>query len=138
MTKSITVEAIVSAPIETVWSCWTEPEHITKWCHASDDWEAPYAENDVQEGGRFKTTMSAKDKSVSFDFTGAYTAVELHKHLAYAIDDGRKVTIDFAETPEGVRVTETFDMENENSEEMQRGGWQAILDNFKAYTEAQT
>ncbi len=132
----ITVETIVHAPLEKVWECWTQPEHITKWAFASDDWEAPQAENDVSVGGRFKTTMAAKDKSVSFDFAGMYTAVTVHELIEYDMDDSRHVKIEFANLPEGVKVTETFDPENENPREMQRAGWQAILDNFKKYTES--
>ncbi len=136
MNNAITVETIVNAPLDKVWECWTKPEHIIKWAFASDDWEAPFAENDVRTGGRFKTTMSAKDKSASFDFTGTYTNVNGQELIEYDIDDGRKVQIMFKEVPEGVKVTETFQMENENSEEMQRAGWQAILENFKKYTES--
>src|SRR5215510_4471397 len=133
---AITVEAVVKAPIEKVWSCWTEPKHITKWCQASDDWHAPYAENDVRTGGKFKTTMAAKDGSFSFDFGGTYDNVQPHKLIEYSIADGRKVKITFATSGNDTKVVETFDAENENPIEMQRGGWQAILDNFKKYTEA--
>lgn len=132
---SITVETVVHAPIGTVWEYWTKPEHITKWAFASDDWEAPEAENDLRVGGKFKIVMAAKDKSAQFDFTGTYSAVEEHKHIAYDMDDGRQVKVTFEQIPDGVRVTETFDPEHENPEEMQRAGWQAILDNFKKYVE---
>jgi uncharacterized protein YndB with AHSA1/START domain len=132
----ITVETIVNSPISKVWKAWNEPEHITKWAFASDDWEAPYAENDLRTGGKFKTTMAAKDKSESFDFEGVYTIVEEHKLIEYNMSDGRHVKIEFSETPEGTKVLETFDPENENTEELQRSGWQAILDNFKKHTES--
>lgn len=135
MKTPITVQATVNAPIEKVWDCWTAPDHITQWAFASEDWEAPSAENDVRVGGKFKTVMAAKDKSASFDFTGEYTAVVEHALIEYVIDDGRRVKVEFAQTPEGVGVVETFDPENENSEEMQRAGWQAILNNFKKYVE---
>jgi uncharacterized protein YndB with AHSA1/START domain len=132
----ITVQTVVNAPIEKVWEYWNSPEHIPGWAFAQDDWEAHSAENDVRVGGNFKTTMAAKDKSASFDFGGAYTAVEEHKLLEYDMgDSGRHVKIEFEETPEGVKIIETFDPENENPEEKQRFGWQAILDNFKKYTE---
>lgn len=136
MANPITVETTVEAPIEEVWEYWNEPKHIMKWAFASDDWEAPAAENDLRVGGKFKTTMAAKDKSESFDFTGVYTEVIDHELIEYTMDDGRKVKVEFEETPSGVKVTETFDPENENSEEMQRAGWQSILDNFKKYTES--
>lgn len=133
---SITVEATAKAPVQKVWASWTEPQHITKWCAPSDDWHAPYAENDVRTGGTFKTTMAAKDGSMSFDFAGVYDKVEKNKLIEYTIGDGRKVKVVFATTGNEVKVTETFDTENQNPIEMQRGGWQAILDNFKKYTEA--
>lgn len=135
----ITIETIVRAPLEKVWECWTNPEHITQWAFASQDWEAPVAENDVRVGGRFLTTMSAKDKSASFDFTGTYTKVNDRESIAYTMDgdDARNVSVEFAETPEGVRVTESFDPESENSEDMQRSGWQTILENFKMHVESE-
>jgi uncharacterized protein YndB with AHSA1/START domain len=132
----ITVETIVEAPISKVWDCWNKPEHITGWAFASDDWEATTAENDIRTGGKFKTTMAAKDKSESFDFTGTYTVVDEHKLIEYNMEDGRHVKIEFIQLPEGVKIRESFDPEHENSEDMQRSGWQAILDNFKKYTES--
>lgn len=134
--NSITVETVVKASMSKVWDCWNMPEHIVKWAFASDDWEASAAENDVRVGGKFKTIMSAKDKSESFDFTGVYTAVKEHGLIEYDMDDKRHVKVEFVETPDGVKVTETFDSENENTEDVQRSGWQAILDNFKKCTES--
>ncbi len=133
----ITVETIVKAPLDKVWASWTEPQHIVGWAFASDDWEAPSAENDLRTDGRFKTNMAAKDKSVGFDFTGTYTKVKEKELIEYVMDgeDRRHVKVTFEETSEGIKVTETFDPENENSEELQRGGWQAILNNFKKYVE---
>ncbi len=136
MNNPITVQTTVKAPMARVWEYWNKPEHITGWAFASDDWEAPAADNDLRVGGKFKTTMAAKDKSESFDFTGAYTAVKEHELIEYDMDDGRHVKVEFKDTPDGVRVTQTFDPEEENPEEMQRGGWQAILDNFKRYAES--
>src|SRR5690349_3060817 len=111
--NKITVETIVNAPLDTVWTCWNEPQHITKWAFASDDWEAPYAANDVKVGGKFTTTMAAKDKSTSFDFTGTYTVVEPHKLIEYDMDKApneevaRHVKIEFSETHEGTKIIET-------------------------------
>ncbi len=133
--KAITIETTIQAPISKVWEYWTKPEHITKWAFASDDWKAPSAENDIRTGGKFKTVMSAKDKSASFDFTGTYTAVKEYELIEYDMSDDRHVKVEFVEGPEGVTVTTTFDPENENSEEKQRSGWQAISDNFKKYVE---
>lgn len=132
---TITVEATVNAPIEKIWESWTKPEHITQWCNASDDWHAPYADNDLRTGGKFKTTMAAKDGSFSFDFGGTYTDVKGNRLMAYTMDDGRKVSVTF-ETSNGVtHITETFEPETINPMEMQQGGWQAILNSFKKYTE---
>lgn len=132
----ITVEVVVRVPVEKAWKVWTAPEHIVKWAFASDNWEAPYAENDVREGGRFKTVMTAKDKSAEFDFTGTYTRVEKPHVLEYEIDGGRRVKVKFTELPDRTHVTETFDPETENTEAMQRAGWQAIIDNFRKYAES--
>lgn len=131
----ITIKTLVKAPLAIVWDAWNNPKHIPGWAFAMDTWEAYGAENDLKVGGKFKTTMAAKDKSVSFDFGGTYTAVQDNALLEYDMDDARHVKVTFAETPEGIEVTETFDPESLNSEEMQRAGWQAILDNFKKYTE---
>lgn len=135
MTQPITVQATVNAPVKKVWDSWSEPKHITKWCQASPDWHAPRAENDLRTGGKFVTTMAAKDGSVSFDFGGVYSNVEQHSLIEYAMEDGRKVKIIFEAIGDKTKVTETFDPESENSIELQRDGWQAILDNFKTYTE---
>ncbi|HEU5148219.1 MAG TPA: SRPBCC family protein [Chryseosolibacter sp.] len=132
---TITVQADVNAPIEKVWKYWTEPQHITQWCAASDDWHAPYAENDVRKDGKFKTTMAAKDGSVSFDFEGVYTRVDPNKRIDYAMSDGRTVSLIFSGNGNSTHISETFDPENTHSLEQQREGWQAILNNFKAYTE---
>lgn len=133
--KSIIVAIVVDAPLERAWECWTSPEHITKWNFASDDWECPWAENDLQVGGHFVSRMSAKDGSEGFDFNGTYTIVEPMRRIAYTIEGGREVTVTFNETDKGVEVSESFELEDINSEELQRAGWQAILNNFKLHTE---
>ncbi len=132
---SVTVEALVKAPVEKVWKTWNTPEDITKWCQASDDWHAPYAENDLRKGGKFKTTMAAKDGSFSFDFGGEYTNVEINKVIEYTMEDGRKTKVVFTVQGNETKVVETFDAESQNPVEMQKQGWQAILNNFKKYTE---
>ena len=133
--STVTVEATVNLPVEKVWEFWTKPGHITEWCSPSDDWHAPYAENDLRVGGRFKTTMAARDGSVSFDFEGTYTSVEPHRNIEYTIDDGRKVQISFLPQGNETKLIETFEAEDTNPLEMQRGGWQAILDNFNSFVE---
>ena len=92
---TVTVECSISAPLSKVWELWTTPEHIVRWAFASDDWEAPRAENDLRVGGKFTTVMAAKDKSASFDFTGVYTKVKEHELVAYILDDGRNVSVQF-------------------------------------------
>jgi len=134
--KPITVEATVNASVEKVWQYWNEPKHIMGWAFASPDWHAPKAENDLRVGGKFSTTMAAKDGSFSFDFGGTYTTVEKNKTIAYIMDDKRKVHITFSAVGNQTKIVETFDPESQNPLEMQQAGWQAILDNFKKYTEA--
>lgn len=133
---TITIEAVVKAPVEKVWKYWSAPEHITRWAFASDDWHAPYADNDLRTDGKFKTTMAAKDGSFSFDFEGVYTNVQPHQVIEYIMSDGRSVKTLFSGSGNETKVIETFDPESENPIEMQRSGWQAILDNFKKYTES--
>jgi uncharacterized protein YndB with AHSA1/START domain len=133
--QSIRVETSVKAPIEKVWKYWNEPQHIIHWCCASDDWQVTHAENDLRPDGKFKTTMAAKDGSMSFDFEGTYSYIKQYKTIEYTILDGRKVIILFSVQGNEVKVTEIFEAETENAIEVQRGGWQAIVDNFKKYTE---
>ena len=132
---NITVEATVNAPVDKVWKYWSAPEHITKWNNASDDWHSPRAENDLRTGGKFFTRMEAKDGSFGFDFGGVYDDVRKNELIEYTMGDGRKVSVKFSGTENETRVVETFEAEETHSIEMQRGGWQAILDNFKRYTE---
>lgn len=134
-TTSITIEATVFAPIEKVWAYWTEPQHITRWNHASDDWHSPYAENDLREGGKFLFRMEAKDGNFGFDFGGTYDVVKKPDYIEYTIGDGRKVKTYFINADGATKIVETFEAESTNSIEMQKNGWQAILDNFKNYTE---
>jgi uncharacterized protein YndB with AHSA1/START domain len=132
---SVTVENSVKAPVEKVWRFWTEPEHITKWAYAIDTWHTPHAENDLKVGGKFKSRMEAKDGSVGFDFGGIYDAVIPNKYIEYTLGDDRKVKITFTGNDSETKITENFEVESINPIEMQRSGWQAILDNFKKYTE---
>lgn len=133
---AITVESTIQAPVAKVWEYWNEPEHIKKWAFASDDWHAPKAENDLRTGGTFSTTMAAKDGSFSFDFGGVYTQVKEHKLIEYTLGDERKVSILFSSIGDATKVVETFEAEDTHPVEMQQSGWQAILDNFRKYTEA--
>jgi uncharacterized protein YndB with AHSA1/START domain len=131
----ITVETTVQTPVETAWNYWTEPQHITKWNAASDDWHTPIAENDLRVGGKFLSRMEAKDGSFGFDFGGVYDEVRLNEYISYTLGDGRKVSITFISQGKETKIIETFDAEEMNPIEMQQAGWQAIIDNFKKYAE---
>ena len=131
----ITVQTTVQAPVEKVWKLWTTPEHITKWNNASDDWHTPRASNDLRVGGKFLARMEARDGSMGFDFEGTYKSVKPNELLEYDIADGRKVQVAFKANGTNTTVVENFEAETSNPVELQRGGWQAILDNFKKYAE---
>ena len=131
----ITVSATVNAQAEKVWNYWTAPGHITQWNNASPDWHTPHAENDLRIGGKFSSRMEAKDGSMGFDFWGIYNEIKLHELIAYTMGDGRRAKIIFEADGNQTKITETFEAETENSIELQRGGWQAILDSFKKYAE---
>jgi uncharacterized protein YndB with AHSA1/START domain len=133
--QKITEEAIVKAPVEKVWKLWNEPEHIVKWSHASDDWHTTRAENNLVVGGTFSSRMEAKDGSFGFDFGGVYDEVKTHQVIAYTMADERTVSIFFTDLNGKTKIVETFEAENTNPIEMQQGGWQAILNSFKKYTE---
>jgi uncharacterized protein YndB with AHSA1/START domain len=135
MATTLTIEATINAPIEKVWQYWVMPEHITQWNNASDDWHTPHAENDLRVGGKFLSRMEAKDGSFGFDFIGTYNDIVPNQRIVYTIADGRKVSIDFSAAGNATKVTETFEAESVNAVELQRNGWQTILNNFKKYTE---
>ena len=118
----VTVEATVNAPVEKVWKSWSEPQHITKWCAASDDWHAPKAENDLRTGGTFSTRMEAKDGSFGFDFGGVYDNVKKNELIEYTMGDGRKVRVAFTPSGDTTKIVETFDAETTNPVDMQRTG----------------
>jgi len=132
----ITVEATINASVRQVWKFWTDPEHIIHWNNASDDWHTPWAENDFRVGGSFISRMEAKDGSFGFDFAGAYNEIILHEHIVYTIFDGRKVHISFSPEGNSTTIIESFEAEDQHSIELQKNGWQSILDNFKRYVES--
>lgn len=133
---AITVEVLVNAAVEKVWEYWSKPAHIVQWCNASPDWHTPHAENDLQAGGKFSTRMEAKDGSFGFDFWGIYDEVKTNELITYTLGDERKVSIHFSSDGNTTKIIEIFEAEDQNPVEMQREGWQAILDNFKNYTQA--
>lgn len=132
----IRIEATIAAAPSKVWSSWTKPEHITQWNFAIPEWQCPTASNDLRVGGKYSARMEAKDGSFGFDFEAIYDEVVDQKKLVYTLPDGRKVTTTFEQLGNATKVTTVFDAEKQNPEEMQRTGWQAILNNFKRYTES--
>lgn len=135
-TNKITVQATINAQVTKVWDYWTQPQHITNWTFASDDWCCPSATNDLKAGGKFTTRMESKDGKMGFDFEGIYDEVIDKQKIAYSLADGRKIEVLFEQQGNQTLVTEVFDPENQNPAEMQQAGWQAILNNFKKYVEA--
>ena len=132
----ITIESTVHAPVDKVWQFWITPEDIKKWNNASDDWHTPIAENDFRVGGKFLSKMEAKDGSFGFEFWGIYDEIKLHELISYTLGDERKVHITFTAHGNETKIIETFEAEGTNPVDMQRMGWQSILDNFKKYAEA--
>ena len=129
------VQIKTNTTLEKTWDYFTNPKHITQWYFASSYWCCPKAENDLLLGGKFLTRMESKDGTMGFDFEGIYSTVELHKKIEYYLADGRTVSILFETENDETKVTEIFVAEDENPIEMQKGGWQAILNNFKTYLE---
>jgi uncharacterized protein YndB with AHSA1/START domain len=135
MSKQITIKANINKSIEDVWNCWNKPECVKQWSFADNSWECSHAEVDLKVGGKFLSTLRAKDGSAEFDFSGTYIQIIDKKLIEYVIDDGRKVLIEFIDNNESVEVIETFEMEGMNSKEAQRFGWQGFLNNFKKFAE---
>ncbi|MFY9150826.1 MAG: SRPBCC family protein [Prolixibacteraceae bacterium] len=135
-TEKITVQSTILAPIDAVWKSWTDPKEIVNWYFASEDWHCPRAENDLSVNGKFLFRMEAKDGSFGFDFEGIYTSVKTKELIEYVLADDRRISISFTDLGNEIEITETFDAETENPVEMQQKGWQAILNQFKKYTES--
>lgn len=132
----IQIQTEIQAGLQEVWNCFTQPEHIINWNFASDDWHCPKATNDLQVDGKFSYTMASKDGQYSFDFWGIYKKVEPMEFINYTLGDGREVLVRFEAKNGSVVMTEEFEPETQNPVEMQQQGWQAILNNFKNYTES--
>lgn len=131
----IAIETAVDAPIERVWAAWVTPADIENWNFANEEWCCPKATIDFVVGGKFTYRMEAKDASMGFDFEGTFTSINPLIEIEYALADDRRVKIRFSQSASGVRVVETFDAEDEHSAELQRQGWQCILENFKRHVE---
>ncbi len=134
-TSKITIQAVVAADRQKVWDCYTQPEHITKWNFATDTWHCPAASNDMRVGGKYLARMEAKDGSFAFDFEAVYNEIVDGEKFTYTMPDNREIQVSFEQTDDKTRVTVTFDPENENPVDLQRSGWQSILDNFRKYAE---
>jgi len=134
-TTKITVQAVVAANRQKVWDYYTKPEHITQWNYAIETWHCPTASNDMRVGGKYLARMEAKDGSYGFDFEATYNEIIDGESFTYIMADNRVVDVIFRELGNSTEVTITFDAENENPVELQRQGWQSILNNFKKYTE---
>lgn len=132
----ITVETLVNAPLSRVWNAWSNPDDIKQWNTAQDDWHTTHSTVDLREGGSFLSRMEARDGSVGFDFEGTYTRLVPERTIEYRMSDGREVEVQFVESADGVAIRSTFDAETENPPEVQRQGWQAILENFGRHVES--
>ncbi|MFS4448245.1 SRPBCC domain-containing protein [Maribacter sp. 2307UL18-2] len=135
-TQRITVQTVVQSDLDSAWEFWTKPEHIMNWNFASDEWCCPAATNDLKPGGAFRWRMELRQKKVGFDFIGTYDRIVAKKHISYHIPCKRRVDIEFIEQNQEVVIRKTFDLEEVNTNERQREGWQAILDNYKKYVES--
>lgn len=134
-TEKITIETSIVASIDKVWRAYTNPDDVTHWNFASDDWHCPRASADLRVGGAFSSRMEAKDGSMGFDFEGTYTKIVPNRLIEYSFGD-RAAQVEFSSSPQGVLMRVTFEIEPTHSVEQQRGGWQAILNNFKRHAEA--
>tara|TARA_R110000744_G_scaffold144102_3_gene256118 strand:+ start:621 stop:1037 length:417 start_codon:yes stop_codon:yes gene_type:complete len=134
--QQITIDTTIAADIARVWAAFTTPADITQWNFASDDWCCPHAQVDLRMGGSYKARMEAKDGSVGFDFEGVYKELEHCRVLTLALGDGREARTTFETVGTATKVSTVFDAETENPIELQRDGWQAILNNFKRHVEA--
>lgn len=133
--KMINIKTVINAAVEKVWELYTETEHIKQWNNASADWHTPRAENDLKPAGKFNYRMEAKDGSFGFDFWGIYDKIKTNELIEYTLGDGRKVIITFTEIKNETQIEIEFEAESTHAVELQRNGWQAILDNFKKYAE---
>jgi len=134
--QKVTIQSTVKAPVAKAWEYYNGPKHIVKWNSPSPDWHCPSAESDLRPGGKFSSRMEAKDGSFGFDFGGVYDEVKTNELVSYTLGDGRQATVRFKENGNTTDVTVSFDPEDQNPVDFQKQGWQAILDNYAKYTEA--
>jgi uncharacterized protein YndB with AHSA1/START domain len=132
--EKIIIEVTVEASVEKVWVAYTNPIHIINWNFADPSWHCPHASNDLRIGGKYLARMEAKDGSFGFDFEAVYTEILTLESFTYEFD-GRVAKVDFHQNNDSTSVKITFDPETENPVELQKAGWQLILNNFKKYVE---
>lgn len=135
MRELIEVKTIIEEDIRLIWDYWSDPKHIVNWYFSSDTWHSPKADQDFTENGKFSFRMESKDGSMGFDFSGRYIKIEKYKLIRYLLEDGRRVDVKFNEEDGRVIVTEDFEAESNGTVEIERMGWQSILNNFKKYVE---
>jgi uncharacterized protein YndB with AHSA1/START domain len=133
--EKLTVAVEVPLSAERAWHVYTDAAEITRWNFANDDWHCPKASADLRVGGLHSARMEAKDGSFGFDFEATYTEVDPPRVLTMVLGDGRQCQTTFYRSGAGTRVETTFDPEAENTVEMQRDGWQAILSNYQKRAE---
>jgi uncharacterized protein YndB with AHSA1/START domain len=129
------VRATIAAPLDQVWDKWTQAAHVVNWNFAHESWCCPKAKVDFSVGGSSSYRMEAKDGSAGFDLIATFTAIEDRKQILSVLADGRKVAVDFSVEDEQTMLVQRFEPEQENPLELQQGGWQAILNQFKSYCE---
>lgn len=136
MENKIIIKTSINKDISSVWEYYNNPEHTVNWNFASNDWSYPKAKNDLKIGRKLQSRMEAKDGSFGFDFEAIYDEIHDFEKIKCTITDGRCVVVDFKKGNHTTNLTVTFEAENTNSIDIQKNGWQAILNNFKAYTES--
>ncbi|MGS5086616.1 SRPBCC domain-containing protein [Hydrogenophaga sp. A37] len=132
----LTVRVLVQCDSARAWAAYTDPEAIVQWNHAAPEWHCPRAENDLRVGGVLRTRMEARDGSMGFDFEGTYTEVVPLQRLVYALGEDRRVLAVFSEKDGHTELTVSFTPDATFPAEYQVGGWQAILNNYKAFAES--
>jgi uncharacterized protein YndB with AHSA1/START domain len=133
--QPISVSTTVDVPRSETWHYYTEAEHVINWNFASEDWHCPAARNDLREGGTFAITMASKDGNMEVELEGTYEEIKPEQHIAYTLENGNKVTVDFKDQDDGTRVDIRFEPDPDEDHDSQRDQWEGILGNFRQYAE---
>ena len=134
----LTVQTLLKCDLARAWSAYTDPQAIVQWNFAAPEWHCPRADNDLRVGGMLRTRMEAKDGSMGFDFEGTYTEVVPLQRLAYALGEDRLVLAVFSDSDGQTQLTVSFTPDGSFPADYQIEGWQAILNNYKAFAEGPT